>query len=71
MALLLLGIGTRLRIFVLSGAGLVIVAILHSLFLQAFALPLSLTLLGLILIAIATGLSIARHRLQLAWSRWE
>src|SRR6266702_2209381 len=71
MALLLLGIGTRLRIFVLSGAGLVIVAILHSLFLQAFALPLSLTLLGLILIAIATGLSIARHRLQVAWSRWE
>jgi hypothetical protein len=71
MALLLLGIGTRLRIFVLSGAGLVIVAVLHSLFLQAFALPLSLTLLGLILIAIATALSIARHRLQLAWSRWE
>ncbi len=71
MALLLLGIGTRIRTFVLSGAGLVVVAILHSLFLQAFALPLSLTLLGLILIAIATGLSIARHRLQVAWSRWE
>ena len=71
MALLLLGIGTRMRIFVLSGAGLVIVAVLHSLFLQAFALPLSLTMLGLILIAIATALSIARHRLQLAWRRWE
>ena len=71
MALLLLGIGTRIRIFVLSGAGLVVVAILHSLFLQVFALPLSLTLLGLILIAIATGLSIARHRLQAAWSQWE
>jgi hypothetical protein len=73
LALLLLGIVTRVRIFILSGAALVIVSAMHVLFLPSLGIPLSLALaiLGGTLLAIATGLSLARHRLQIAWMRWE
>ena len=73
LALLLLGIGTRMRAFVLSGAGLVIIGALHALFLPVLGIPpsLALTLLGAMLLTIATGLSLARHRIQVAWSHWE
>jgi len=73
LALLLLGLGTRLRTFILSGAGLVVVAALHALFLPQFFIPPSLALaaLGGILIALATGLSLARRQLQVAWASWE
>ncbi len=73
LALLLLGLGTRLRTFILSGAGLVVVAALHALFLPQLFIPPSLALaaLGCILIALATGLSLARRQLQVAWASWE
>jgi len=73
LALLLLGLGTRLRTFILSGAGMVVVAALHALFLPALGVPpsLALTALGLVLLALATGLSLTRRRLQVAWTSWE
>jgi hypothetical protein len=73
LVLLLLGVGLRVRFFVLSGAALVIVAAMHALFLPSLGLPpsLALTILGGTLLAIATALSLARHRLQAAWTRWQ
>lgn len=73
LALLLLGIITRIRTFVLSGAGLIIIGGLHMLFLSLFGISpsLVLALLGLILLALATGLALARRRLQSAWTQWE
>jgi hypothetical protein len=73
LALMMLGVLTRIRIFILSGAALVIVGGLRALFLPSLGLPpsLALTILGITLLAVATGLSLARHRLQVAWTRWE
>ncbi|HET9921681.1 MAG TPA: hypothetical protein VFQ30_17700 [Ktedonobacteraceae bacterium] len=73
LALLMLGIGVRMRVFVLSGAGLLVVGALHALFLPALGIPtsLALTLLGALLLVIATGLSLARRRIQVAWAHWE
>ncbi len=73
LVLLLLGVGLRVRFFVLSGAALVIVAAMHALFLPLLGLPpsLALTILGGTLLAIATALSLARHRLRAAWTQWQ
>ncbi|HCI79059.1 MAG TPA: hypothetical protein DHW02_05165, partial [Ktedonobacter sp.] len=73
LILLLIGVGTRIRIFVLSGAGLVIISALHALFLPSLGIPssLALTILGSVLLILATGLSIARHRLQVMWTLME
>jgi len=73
LALLLLGMATRGRMFILSGAALVVVSAMHALFLPSLGIPpsLALAILGGTLLAIATGLSLARHRLQLAWTRWK
>jgi hypothetical protein len=71
LVLLVLGLGLRVRIFVLSGASLVVVGALHALFLSTSSTPLALTGLGVILLLIATGLALARHRLQAAWARWQ
>lgn len=73
LALLLLGVGVQIRFFVLSGAGLIVVAAIHVLFLPSLGIPpsLALALLGGTLLAIATALSLARHRLRAAWSHWE
>ncbi|HLZ56099.1 MAG TPA: hypothetical protein VKR06_04060 [Ktedonosporobacter sp.] len=73
LVLLLLGITTRIRFFVLSGAALVVVSAMHALFLPSLSIPpsLALAILGGVLLAIATGLSLARHRLQTAWAQWE
>ncbi len=73
LVLLLLGIGVGVRIFVLSGAGLIVVAALHALFLPSLGIPtpLALTILGVLLLGVSTGLSLARRRLRSAWSQWE
>ena len=71
LVLLLLGLGLRVRILVLSGASLIVVGALHALFLSTSSTPLALAGLGLILLLVATGLTLARHRLQAAWSRWQ
>ena len=72
LGLLLLGIITRIRIFVLSGAALTIVGAMHALFLPSLGIPtsLALALLGITLLTIATGLSLTRRRLKLVWSEW-
>jgi hypothetical protein len=73
LILLLLGVGLHVRFFVLSGAALVVVAAMHALFLPSLGLPpsLALTILGGTLLAIATALSLARHRLRAAWTHWQ
>lgn len=71
--LLLLGVGTHVRFFVLSGAALVVVSAMHALFLPSLGLPpsLALTIMGITLLALATALSLARHRVQAVWTRLE
>ncbi len=71
LILLLLGVTLRTRFFVLSGAGLVIVSAMHALFLPSLGLPpsLALTIMGVTLLALATALSLARHRLQTIWTQ--
>lgn len=73
LLLLLLGVITRIRIFVLCGAALVVVCAMHALFLPSLGLSPSLALatLGMTLLAIAAALSLARHRLQHIWSQLE
>lgn len=72
LALLLLGMITRLRIFILSSAALIVVGTLRVLFLSIPpSLPLLLMAFGSVLVALATALILARHRLQTAWTRWE
>ena len=70
LALLTLGMITRVRIFILSSASLVIVGTLRALFL---ATPPSLTLMltGITLLLIATALILTRHKLQVVWKRWD
>ncbi len=70
LALLILGMVARVRIFILSSAGLVIVGTLRALFL---ATPPSLTLMltGVTLLLIATALILTRRKLQIAWKQWE
>jgi hypothetical protein len=70
LALLLLGIGTRIRIFILSSASLLIVGALHALFLSTPP-SLALMLLGVMLVVIATALFLVRHKLKIAWTQWE
>ena len=70
LALLVLGIVTRMRIFILSSAGLVVVGTLRALFLSTPP-SLALMLLGGILLAIATALILARRQLRAAWKQWE
>ena len=70
LALLLLGIATRVRVFILSSAALLLVGALRALFLSTPP-SLALMLLGVILVVIATALFLVRHRLQIAWTRWE
>jgi hypothetical protein len=73
LALLLAGVTLRVRFFVLSGAALVIVAAMHMLFFSTLGIPLSvaLAILGGFLLATATGLTLARHRLRSAWVQWQ
>lgn len=72
LLLLVVGLLTRLRIFILSSAGLLVIGILRLLFLaiQTYV-PLLLMAFGALLILLATALILSRHRLQVAWSRWE
>lgn len=70
LALLLLGVATRVRLFILSSASLLVVGTLRALFLSA---PPSLALMGLggALVAIATALFLLHHKLWVAWSQLE
>jgi hypothetical protein len=70
LLLLLLGVGVRIRFFVLSGAALFVVGAIRLLFLPALGIPtfLALTLSGIFLLAVATALLVIRTRLALIWS---
>lgn len=71
LVLLALGLIIRLRIFILSSAALVVVGTLRMLFLSVpQSVPLLLMLFGSLLVLLATGLILARHRLQEAWRQW-
>ena len=70
LALLLLGIATRIRFFILSSAALLMVGALRALFLSTPP-SLALMLLGVMLVVIATALYLVRHRLKIVWTRWE
>lgn len=70
LALLALGIVTRVRIFILSSAALVVVGALRALFLSTPP-SLALMLLGGVLLAIATALFVARRQLRSVWGKWE
>jgi len=70
LALLLLGIATRLRIFVLGSASLLVVGTLRALFLSTPP-SLALMVLGSTLVVIATALFLVRRKLQIAWTQWD
>src|SRR6266487_2431894 len=70
LVLLLLGIATRLRIFILSSAALLVVGTLRALFLTTPP-SLALMVLGVMLIVLATALFLLRHNLKVAWTQWE
>lgn len=70
LALLALGIMTRVRTFILSSAALLVAGTLRALFLSTPP-SLALMLLGGILLAIATALILARRQLRAAWNQWE
>jgi hypothetical protein len=72
LLLLILGMLTRLRIFILSSAALVVIGTLRILFLSIPpSLPLLLMAFGTVLVVVATALIRARRRIQVAWTRWE
>ncbi len=70
LVLLVLGIATRIRFFILSSAALLVVGTLRALFL-ATPPSLALMLLGVMLVVIATALFLVRHKLKIAWAQWE
>jgi hypothetical protein len=70
LALLLLGIASRVRIFILSCAALLLVGALRALFVST-SLAVALMVLGVMLVVIATALFLVRHRLKIAWTHWE
>jgi len=70
LALLLLGIATRVRVFILSSAALLMVGALRALFLSTPP-SLALMVLGVVLVVVATALFLVRHRLKIAWTQWE
>lgn len=72
LALLILGLLTRLRIFILSSAALIVLGTLRLLFLSIpQSVPVLLIVFGSLLVLLATTLILSRHRLQAAWRRWE
>jgi hypothetical protein len=72
LVLLALGLVMRLRIFILSSTALVVVGTLRMLFLSVpQSVPILLMVFGSLLVLLATGLILARHRLQEAWGQWE
>jgi len=60
-------------VFVLTGAGLIVVAALHALFLPSLGIPtpLAMTIIGVMLLGVATGLSLVRRRVRSAWTHWD
>ena len=68
LALLLLGLLLRMRIFILSSAALIIAGTLRLLFLSMPpSVPILLLVFGSLLMVLATALILSRHRLQTAW----
>jgi hypothetical protein len=69
LLLCLVGIGMRVRFFVLSGVALVIVSGIHILFLPSLGIPsfLALAISGGLLLVSATGLMLIRSRFA-SWS---
>jgi hypothetical protein len=71
LVLLALGLIIRLRMFILSSAALVVAGTLRLLFLSVpQSVPILLMVFGSLLVLLATGLILARHRLQHAWRHW-
>jgi hypothetical protein len=70
LALLLLGIAARMRLFILSSAALLVVGTLRALFLSTPP-ALALMVLGGTLVVIATALYLVRRQLKVAWTQWE
>jgi hypothetical protein len=71
LALLVMGLASRVRIFILSSAALIIVGTVRLLFLSIpQSVPLLLMAFGSLLILLATALILSRRRLQQAWSQW-
>ncbi len=70
LALLLLGIAARMRLFILSSAALLVVGTLRALFLSTPP-ALALMVLGGTLVVIATALYLVRRQLKIAWTQWE
>ncbi len=73
LLLLLIGTGTRVRFFVLSGAGLIVISAIHIIFLPSLGIPpfLALILVGVLLLALATLLILVRSRLASLWIELE
>lgn len=72
LLLLVLGMLTRMRMFILSSTALIVLATLRMLFLSLPPSgPIVLIVFGCVLILLATVLMLSRHRLQVAWSHWE
>ncbi len=67
LLLCLVGIGIRVRFFVLTGVALVIISGIHILFLPSLGIPsfLALTISGGLLLVSATGLMLIRSRLTI------
>jgi hypothetical protein len=70
LALLVLGIATRIRTLILSSAALLIVGSIRALFLSTPP-SIALMLLGVMLVVFATALFLVRHKLKIAWTQWE
>jgi xanthosine utilization system XapX-like protein len=70
LALLLLCIAARMRLFILSSAALLVVGTLRALFLPTPP-ALALMVLGGTLVVIATALYLVRRQLKVAWKQWE
>jgi hypothetical protein len=73
LVLLLLGLVIHQRFFVLSSVGLIIITALHVLFLPSLGIPtfLALSLMGILLLALATTLVLIRVRLAALWTKLE
>jgi hypothetical protein len=72
LALLVVGLIARLRIFILSSVALVVAGTLRLLFLSIPpSVPILLMIFGGLLVLLATLLVLFRHRLQTAWTHWE
>lgn len=73
LVLFIVGVSTRIRFFILSGAALVIVSAIHALFLPSLGIPpfLALAILGVALLGLATALKLVSPRIKVLWKEAE